>query len=150
MNVDRVEVLKDGASSLYGADAIGGVVNIITRKHVQGLEGGAEAGVTEKGDGHKYRLRLLGGIGDYERQGWNFYVGGEYEDSGKITADSRGFPFNTLDLRAAGGVDNNRGDDTLTSATTNAVVTRVVQSDLNNPLAGSVGQRQYRRRSSLR
>ncbi|QQV77631.1 TonB-dependent receptor [Sphingomonas aliaeris] len=138
INVERIEVLKDGASSLYGADAIGGVVNIITRKQFQGLEGGAEAGATEKGDGHKYRLRLLGGIGDYASQGWNFYVGGEYEDSGKITADSRGFPFNTLDLRAAGGVDNNRADDTLTSATTNAVVTRVTQSDLNNPLAGNV------------
>jgi iron complex outermembrane receptor protein len=138
VNVARVEVLKDGASSLYGADAIGGVVNIITRRHFQGMDGGAEAGVTEKGDGHKYRLRLLAGIGDYESQGWNFYLGAEAEDSGKVTANSRGFPFNTLDLRAAGGVDNNRADDTLTSATTNAVVTRVTQSDLNNPLAGNV------------
>ena len=138
VNVERVEVLKDGASSLYGADAIGGVVNIITRKHFKGMDGGAEAGVTEKGDGHKYRLRLLAGIGDYESQGWNFYAGAEAEDSGRITADSRGFPFNTLDLRAAGGVDNNRGDDTLTSATTIAVVTRVTQSNLNNPLAGNV------------
>ncbi|WP_294337655.1 TonB-dependent receptor [uncultured Sphingomonas sp.] len=138
VGVDRIEVLKDGASSLYGADAIGGVVNIITRKKFTGIDGGAEAGVTEKGDGHKYRLRLLGGIGDYDTQGWNFYVGGEFEDSGKITADSRGFPFNTLDLRAAGGVDNNRGDDTLTSPTTNAVVTRTTQTDLNNPLAGSI------------
>ncbi|MFD1786507.1 TonB-dependent receptor [Sphingomonas floccifaciens] len=138
VGVDRIEVLKDGASSLYGADAIGGVVNIITRKKFTGIDGGAEAGVTEKGDGHKYRLRLLGGIGDYDTQGWNFYVGGEYEDSGKVTADSRGFPFNTLDLRAAGGNDNNRADDTLTSPTTNAVVTRTTQTDLNNPLAGSI------------
>ena len=138
VNVERIEVLKDGASSLYGADAIGGVVNIITRRQFNGIEGGAEAGVTQKGDGHKYRVKLLGGIGDYEGQGWNVYLGGEYEQNGKITANSRGFPFNTLDLRAIGGVDNNRADDTLTSATPNAVVTRVFQSDLNNPLAGSV------------
>ncbi len=138
VSVERVEVLKDGASSTYGADAIGGVVNIITRKKFVGLEGGAEAGVSEQGDGQKYRLRLLAGYGDYDSQGWNVYVGGEYEKGGKITANSRGFPFNTLDLRAIGGVDNNRADDTLTSPTTDAVVTRVTQTDLNNPLAGSV------------
>jgi iron complex outermembrane receptor protein len=138
VNVERIEVLKDGASSLYGADAIGGVVNIITRSQFNGIEAGAEAGVTEKGDGHKYRVRLLGGIGDYENQGWNVYLGGEYEENGKITANSRGFPFNTLDLRAIGGTDNNRADDTLTSSTPNAIVTRVRQTDLNNPLAGSV------------
>lgn len=138
VNLQRVEVLKDGASSLYGADAIGGVVNIITRKQVNGLEGGAEGGLAEKGDGKKYRLHLLGGIGDYASQGWNFYIGAEYERNGSITANSRGFPFNTLDLRAIGGRDNNRADDTLTTATPNAVVTRTTQTDLNNPLAGSV------------
>lgn len=138
VSVERVEVLKDGASSTYGADAIGGVVNIITRKKFTGLEGGAESGISEKGDGQKYRLHLLAGYGDYDSQGWNVYVGGEYEKGGKVTADSRGFPFNTLDLRSIGGIDNNRADDTLTSPTPNAVVTRVTQTDLNNPLAGSV------------
>ncbi|MET0239686.1 MAG: TonB-dependent receptor [Sphingobium sp.] len=138
VGVERVEVLKDGASSTYGADAIGGVVNIIMRQKFTGLEGGAESGVSEKGDGSKQRLRLLAGYGDYDSQGWNIYVGGEYERSGRVTADSRGFPFNTLDLRPIGGVDNNRADDTLTSPTTNAVVTRVTQTNLNNPLAGSV------------
>ncbi|WP_363753973.1 TonB-dependent receptor domain-containing protein [Sphingobium sp. LSP13-1-1.1] len=138
VNVQRVEVLKDGASSTYGADAIGGVVNIITRKQFTGLEGGAESGITQEGDGQKYRLRLLAGYGDYDSQGWNVYVGGEYEKGGKVTANSRGFPFNTLDLSPIGGKDNNRADDTLTQPTTNAVVTRVVQTNLNNPLAGSV------------
>ncbi|WP_150290428.1 TonB-dependent receptor domain-containing protein [Sphingobium estronivorans] len=138
VNLERVEVLKDGASSTYGADAIGGVVNIITRKQFTGIEGGAESGLTQEGDGQKYRLRLLAGYGDYESQGWNVYIGGEYEKGGKVTANSRGFPFNTLDLSSIGGVDNNRADDTLGTATTDAVVTRVTQTDLNNPLAGSV------------
>ena len=138
VNVERIEVLKDGASSTYGADAIGGVVNIITYRQFNGMEFGAEAGVTEKGDGHKYRVKGLVGFGDYEGQGWNAYIGGEWEQNGKITANSRGFPFNTLDLRAIGGTDNNRADDTLTSSTPDAIVTRTFQSDLNNPLAGSV------------
>jgi iron complex outermembrane receptor protein len=138
VNVQQVQVLKDGASSLYGADAIGGVVNIITRKQIADVEGGGEAGLSEKGDGEKYRAHLIAGYGDYDAQGFNVYIGGDYEHSGRISADSRGFPFNTLDLRAIGGVDNNRADDTLTSPTTDAVVTRTTQTDLNNPLAGSV------------
>jgi iron complex outermembrane receptor protein len=139
VNLQSLQVLKDGASSLYGADAIGGVVNVITRKHIRGFEAGVEAGAAEKGDGQKYRAHVLVGYGDYDTQGFNVYIGGDYEKDGRISADSRGFPFNTLDLsRLPGGTDNNRADDTLTTATTNAVVTRVTQTDLNNPLAGSV------------
>jgi iron complex outermembrane receptor protein len=138
VNLQQLQVLKDGASSLYGADAIGGVVNVITRKHIRGFEGGAEAGVAQKGDGQKYRAHLLAGFGDYDSQGFNFYIGGDYEFDGRINANSRGFPFNTLDLRAIGGVDNNTADNNLSTATPNAVVTRVTQTDLNNPLAGSV------------
>ncbi|WP_174292970.1 TonB-dependent receptor plug domain-containing protein [Sphingomonas bacterium] len=138
VNVQQVQVLKDGASSLYGADAIGGVVNIITRKQMRGLEVGAESGVSDKGDGQKYRAHLLAGYGDYESQGFNVYIGGDYERDGNITEKSRGFPFNTIDLKRIGGIDNNRADDTLTTATPNAVVTRVTQTDLNNPLAGTV------------
>lgn len=137
-NIERVEVLKDGASSLYGADAIGGVVNIITRKHIKGVEGGVEGGVAEAGDAQKYRAHLLAGYGDYDTQGFNIYVAGEYEFDGRVSNHDRGFPFNTLDLTSIGGKDNNRADDSLTTSTTDAIVTRVHQSDLNNPLAGSV------------
>jgi len=137
-NIESIQVLKDGASSLYGADAIGGVVNLVTRKTFKGLEATADAGASERGDAAKYRARLLVGFGDYSSQGFNIYVGGDYERSAMVTNDSLGFPFNTLDLRSIGGNDNNRGDDTLTSASPNAVVTRTTQTDLNNPLAGSV------------
>ncbi|WP_339426700.1 TonB-dependent receptor plug domain-containing protein, partial [Pseudomonas proteolytica] len=64
--LDRVEVLKDGASSSYGADAIGGVVNIIMKKHFTGIDGNVEGGVTEKGDGARYRANLTAGYGDYQ------------------------------------------------------------------------------------
>ncbi|MEO9131862.1 MAG: TonB-dependent receptor [Sphingomonas sp.] len=136
-NIERIEVLKDGASSTYGADAIGGVVNIITRKHITGIEGGVEGGVAQAGDGEKFRAHLIAGYGDYASQGFNLYVSGEYEFDGRIANHDRGFPFNTLDLRSIGGKDNNRADDSLTTSTTDAIVTRVHQTDLNNPLAGS-------------
>lgn len=137
--IDRVEVLKDGASSTYGADAIGGVVNLITKKHFQGLEGSAQGGATEKGDGSHYRATLTAGYGDYQQQGWNVYLNGEYTSDGYITNHSRGYPFNTLDLRPSGLTDRNRNDDSLTTSNPQAVVTRVTQSDLNNPLAGGIG-----------
>jgi iron complex outermembrane recepter protein len=48
--IERIEVLKDGASAIYGADAIAGVVNIQTRRNVEGLEVNARYGVTDRGD----------------------------------------------------------------------------------------------------
>lgn len=137
-NVESIQVLKDGASSLYGADAIGGVVNLITRKTFKGLSATVDGGASEKGEFGKYRGRILVGFGDYSSQGFNIYIGGDYERSAMVSNASLGFPFNTLDLRPIGGTDNNRADDNLTSATPNAVVTRTTQTDLNNPLSGSV------------
>jgi iron complex outermembrane receptor protein len=49
--IERIEVLKDGASSIYGSDAIGGVVNIITRDHYNGAEANVYYGQNQKGDG---------------------------------------------------------------------------------------------------
>lgn len=137
--VDRIEVLKDGASSTYGADAIGGVVNLISKKNFKGLEGSVQGGTTGHGDGSHYRATLTGGVGDYREQGWNFYLNGEYTYDGYITNHDRGYPFNTLDLRASGLDDRNRNDDTITAQNPQAVVTRVRQTDLNNPLSGQVG-----------
>lgn len=48
--VERIEVLKDGASAIYGADAIAGVVNIHTRQNVEGLQLSLRAGQTSEGD----------------------------------------------------------------------------------------------------
>ncbi|GHE36110.1 TonB-dependent receptor [Vulcaniibacterium thermophilum] len=51
--IERVEVLKDGASTIYGSDAIAGVVNIITRSNFDGAEAGAYLGEFDKGDGFR-------------------------------------------------------------------------------------------------
>ena len=141
--VERVEVLKDGASSSYGADAIGGVVNIIMKKHFTGLAGTVDSGVTEQGDGARYRGNFTAGYGDYAEKGWNFYVNGEYEKDKAISATSRAFPYNTNDLSSIGGLDNNTGDSSLTTQSTNAVVRRAPQTDLNNPFAGGTATGTY-------
>ncbi|MDD1453199.1 TonB-dependent receptor [Sphingomonas sp. H160509] len=136
--VERVEVLKDGASSTYGADAIGGVVNVILKKHFTGVTGTAEGGISEKGYGSRYRANMTAGIGDYNTQGFNFYVNGEYQRDGRISGRDVGFPYNTNDLSSIGLADNNAADSSLTTATTNAVVVRAGQTNPNNPFAGSI------------
>ena len=63
--VERIEILKDGASAIYGSDAIAGVVNVILRKDYNGLELSAGAGVaSNNGD---YRFTATGGFGDLGR-----------------------------------------------------------------------------------
>ncbi|MCY7281207.1 MAG: TonB-dependent receptor plug domain-containing protein, partial [Sphingomonas bacterium] len=56
--VDRVDVLTGGASSTYGADAVGGVVNFITRSDFAGVELSASEQITERGDGNVFRTDL--------------------------------------------------------------------------------------------
>ena len=60
--MSRVEVLKDGASAVYGADAVGGVVNFITRDRFDGLQVDTKYGVTRYGDGEEFSLGLTWGV----------------------------------------------------------------------------------------
>ena len=134
--VDRVEVLKDGASSTYGADAIGGVVNLILKKQFVGIRGTVEGGIAERGDARHARADLTVGYGDYDGRGFNVYLNGEYQRDGRISNHDRGFPYNTRDLTRIGGNDSNTADQSLTVNTPTAYVVRTTQSDLNNPLTG--------------
>src|SRR5262245_36146773 len=59
--IDRIEVLKDGASSIYGSDAISGVVNVITRSDFNGTEATAYVGTSNKGDGSAYDVSMVSG-----------------------------------------------------------------------------------------
>ncbi len=60
--VERIEVLKDGASAVYGSDAISGVVNIITKKKFEGAEFNVFTGVSPRGDGVSYSVDGTGGV----------------------------------------------------------------------------------------
>lgn len=71
--IDRVEVLRDGASSLYGTDAIGGVINFITRKDYRG--GVVTVGVDRpmKAGGESNSANIGFGFGDLASQGFNVF-----------------------------------------------------------------------------
>lgn len=96
--VERIEVLRDGASSTYGADAVAGVINVITRREIQGIHIDGSAGISDEGDGAEQRISVTVGHGDLARQGYNFYINGEYQRSEALWARDRGYPFNTADL----------------------------------------------------
>ena len=69
--IERIEVLKDGASAIYGSDAIAGVVNIILRKDYTGLEATLGGGVTSRWDGQEVRLSGAAGFGTPGRDPYN-------------------------------------------------------------------------------
>ena len=62
--VKRIEVLKDGASAIYGTEAVGGVVNVILDQEFEGFELSTRYGFTEKSDIHNERYSGLFGFGD--------------------------------------------------------------------------------------
>jgi len=73
-SVERIEVLKDGASSIYGSDAIAGVVNVILKKSINKTTLSAETGITSKGDGATQHASLGTGWGNLSTDGQNAYV----------------------------------------------------------------------------
>ncbi len=102
--VDRIETLKDGASSTYGADAIAGVINVITKRNYEGVTVKAEGGTTQHGGGDTKNLSVLAGRGDLSSDGYNVYIGAEYQHDSIIFNRQRGFPFNTADPSSICGV----------------------------------------------
>jgi iron complex outermembrane recepter protein len=89
--VERVEILADGASALYGADAIAGVVNFITKKNTSEGVFDINVSVPEKSGGKEVLASISKGFGDLDRDGFNILVGLSAEKVDKITASQRSF-----------------------------------------------------------
>lgn len=105
--VERVEVLKDGASAVYGADAIAGVVNIILKKSYTGTEFSAEAGTSQKHDGTTEHLSAISGMGDLMSDGYNAYLAVDYHHTDQVLATSRSGGFTNLDFsNVSGGLNS--------------------------------------------
>jgi iron complex outermembrane receptor protein len=84
--VDRIEVLRGGASSVYGSDAIAGVVNIILRDHFDGTEVGFQGGETTAGDGRTGNFSIVTGRHSAHAE---VLAGLEYFDRGNVYAGDR-------------------------------------------------------------
>ena len=123
--VERIEVLKDGASAVYGSDAIAGVVNIITRKDFEGVELSVYAGENaSEGDGRQYSADLTFGVtgakggllfnlshvtqqpiwaGDREISAFG---NSSTTEKGRIRVYNNQLPQNTIDTLIANGYTN--------------------------------------------
>lgn len=86
--VERIEILKDGASAVYGSDAIGGVVNIITRQDYEGVEIQGYIGSTGRGDGQTYDVIFTTGASS---ENGSFVISGGYYEQKSIFAGDRDY-----------------------------------------------------------
>ncbi len=87
--IERVEVLKDGASAVYGTDAIGGVINFILRKDFTGVEVAGTILATQQGGGGSRRATGTVGYGDLQRDGFNAFLNVDYIDQAALKASER-------------------------------------------------------------
>lgn len=89
--IERVETLKDGASAIYGTDAVGGVINFILRDNYRGLSVSAATDITEDGGGDIHRYSLLAGVGDLNRDKFNVMASFAVSDHKRLRGDQRDF-----------------------------------------------------------
>ena len=87
--VERIEILLDGASAIYGSDAIGGVINVILRHDYNGFQVAGSAGESTHGDGFSKDGSLTYGHGSLASDGYNFFVNYQHIDQQPVLASSR-------------------------------------------------------------
>jgi iron complex outermembrane receptor protein len=87
--IERVEVLKDGASAIYGTDAIGGVINFILKTNYQGAAVSAASDITEEGGGNIFRYNAVAGFGNLAKDKYNIMASVSYSDVKVLHGDQR-------------------------------------------------------------
>ncbi|HKU87200.1 MAG TPA: TonB-dependent receptor [Casimicrobiaceae bacterium] len=89
--IDRVEILKDGASAIYGTDAIAGVVNFILRKDYRGGEVTGYGNFTQHGGGNQYQASASAGYGDLTTDRFNAFITLDYQKDEALRPSDRSF-----------------------------------------------------------
>jgi iron complex outermembrane recepter protein len=108
--IEGVDVLKDGASALYGADAIAGVVNIKLKQSYVGSEFTAEGGTTQEGGGTTMHLAAIMGWGDLANDGYNMYAALDWHRTEAILGTQRSGGWTNLNWSGLpGGQNTNPG-----------------------------------------
>jgi iron complex outermembrane receptor protein len=139
LGVERVEVVADGASAIYGSDAVAGVVNLVPRRSLNGLEAFARAGLDEDGDFHEYSAGVALGR-KFERG--QIMVAYEHVERSNLSGDKR--DFFVSDQRRFGGNDYRTtrcAPGTIRAGTTYAIpTTGVTQATAGNLVAGTANR----------
>ena len=100
--VERIEILKDGASAVYGSDAIAGVINIILRSEFNGAQVRGTYGVSGQGDGTLWQSSLLMGFGNLATDRYNVFFNAQYGSSDAVMTRDRDGYLGSSDLRPYG------------------------------------------------
>ncbi|MEO8753036.1 MAG: TonB-dependent receptor plug domain-containing protein, partial [Casimicrobiaceae bacterium] len=108
--VERIEVLKDGASAIYGSDAVAGVVNVILRQQFTGLTATGTVGTTYNGEGNQWKAAITGGIGDLTKDRYNAFVTFDYQKQEGSPMNKGRQYVGTNDLRFMGLLDARYGN----------------------------------------
>lgn len=89
--ISSIQVLREGASALYGADAIAGVVNFITKRNYQGAEINAQIDHPQEEGGGSGNISFTYGHGSLGRDGYNFMITGDFSRQQELRATQRSF-----------------------------------------------------------
>ncbi len=89
--LDRVEILRDGASAIYGTDAIGGVINFITKRSVKAAEITVEGVLPKSSGGDEARINFLAGKGDLDEDGYTVFGVVDWHKQNPLKAVDRSF-----------------------------------------------------------
>lgn len=109
--IDQIEILRDGASAIYGSDAVAGVINFKTRQNFRGLESMTSVTRNQAGDESTISVGLTGGIGDLDADKYNLLFNLDVQERDPRQPALHKFSA-SLDQRPYGGLDNrgtNRG-----------------------------------------
>src|SRR5712691_9678679 len=98
--IERIEVLKDGASAIYGSDAIGGVINFILRKDYKGGEATAYANLTQHPGGRGWGASTLVGWGDMAKDSFNATMSFDYRKQDALYGRDRPFASSGINVGA--------------------------------------------------
>ncbi len=107
--VDRIEILKDGASAIYGSDAIAGVVNVILRQNYVGQTVSANIGQSSRGDGRNLSASAAIGFGNLQTDKYNLFMTIDAKKQEKIWQKDRSDYIGQADARPWGGRDQRAG-----------------------------------------
>ncbi|MDO6693647.1 TonB-dependent receptor [Aliiglaciecola sp. 3_MG-2023] len=106
--IKRVEVITGGASAIYGADAVSGVINIITKDDMEGLQFNAQTGISSEGDGEQFNLSLTGGSNFADDRG-NIFFNATFDRS--LSARSSERDWASTETRFGPNPDNTGSND---------------------------------------
>jgi iron complex outermembrane recepter protein len=88
-SIERIEILRGSASAIYGADAVGGVINIILRRDFKGGEVTVFGGMTQRRDGEELRANMAYGFGDLASNKFNVVAAFDYYKRERIRSVDR-------------------------------------------------------------